>query len=188
MYPVFEKQLAYFCAPALAGIKPASLFSWFKEGHPSPSLLLAQCQAAFAGTDIRLQVLRECPWRCLILVYRQEGLQRQLEQQAVRGLLKEYGYQGDFEQLLQQLQRSFQENCGFPHEIGLFLGYPVEDVLAFTREPGRDCKLCGYWKVYHDPAAARRIFARFDRCRAGVCRRLDQGRSLQELFGCRAAG
>ena len=29
-----------------------------------------------------------------------------------------------------------QENEGFPHEIGLFLGYPPEDVLGFIENKG----------------------------------------------------
>ena len=189
MYQPFEQQIAYFCAPALAGIKPACLFSWFKEGQPSPSLLLAQGRAAFTGTDIRLRVLRECPRCCLVLVYREKVLHRQLAQPAIQSLLAEYGYDAGQspEEMLEQLQRRCEESCGFPHEIGLFLGYPPEDVLAFAQNQGRNCKLCGHWKVYHDIEGAKKAVARFDRCRDGLCRRLDQGRSLQQLFGCRQA-
>ena len=47
----------------------------------------------------------------------------------------------------------------FPHEIGLFLGYPIDDVVAFIANKGRNCLCCGCWKCYTDAEAARRRFA-----------------------------
>ena len=38
----------------------------------------------------------------------------------------------------------------FPHEIGIFLGYPLADVAGFIRNKGRNCKCIGTWKVYGD--------------------------------------
>ena len=60
----------------------------------------------------------------------------------------------------------------FPHEIGLFLGYPPEDVEGFCRYQGQNYKLCGRWKVYGDREAACRRFQRYDHCRDALCRRL----------------
>ena len=45
----------------------------------------------------------------------------------------------------------------FPHEIGLFLGYPPEDVQGFLEN--RLCKCVGCWKVYGDEQAAQNGFA-----------------------------
>ena len=74
------------------------------------------------------------------------------------------------EEMLDALQ--LRLTCGaFPHEIGLFLGYPPEDVEGFRLHRGRDYKLCGCWKVYSDVEGARQCFRRYDRCRAALCRR-----------------
>ena len=70
----------------------------------------------------------------------------------------------------------------FPHEIGLFLDYPVADVVGFARKGGADWKLCGYWKVYHDVEAARERFACFDACRACLCRMLAAGNTISQLL------
>ena len=70
----------------------------------------------------------------------------------------------------------------FPHEIGLFLGYPPADVAGFLRDGGRGCKLCGPWKVYGDAEEAARRFAAFRRCRAALSRRVGQGVSLAQIF------
>ena len=70
----------------------------------------------------------------------------------------------------------------FPHEVGLFLGYPAADVEGFRRNAGRNCKLCGHWKVYGQVEEARRRFLAFDRCREALCRWVAEGRSLEQLF------
>jgi hypothetical protein len=48
---------------------------------------------------------------------------------------------------------------GFPHEIGIFLGYPLADVISFMSDVPQKNIACGYWKVYHRPERAERIFA-----------------------------
>lgn len=87
---------------------------------------------------------------------------------------------------LRHLRRRLLWREGFPHEIGLFLGYPPEDVQGFLADPGGGrCKLCGHWKVYHDVEGARRQFARFDCSREALCSRLRAGMTLSQLFGVR---
>ncbi|MDR2245683.1 MAG: DUF3793 family protein [Treponema sp.] len=53
----------------------------------------------------------------------------------------------------------------FPHEVGIFLGYPVDDVLGFVEHNGQNYKLCGYWKVYGDVELAKACFRQYDECR-----------------------
>ena len=36
----------------------------------------------------------------------------------------------------------------FPHELGLLLGYPAEDVRGFMGIGYKKCLYTGYWKVY----------------------------------------
>ena len=50
----------------------------------------------------------------------------------------------------------------FPHEVGLFLGYPVWDVKGFIEHKGQQYKLCGYWKVYDDVPGALCKFEEYD--------------------------
>ena len=84
----------------------------------------------------------------------------------------------------EQLELLAQRLAGgeFPHEVGLFLGYPPEDVAAFCRHRGRDFKVCGCWKVYCDVEGALRCFRRYRRCREALCRRLEEGKALTQLF------
>ena len=70
-------------------------------------------------------------------------------------------------------------SCGsFPHEIGAFLGYPVGDIRGFISNSGKNCLLCGYWKVYENAEKAQRTFDEYDRCRDILFDRLNHGLSL----------
>ena len=47
-------------------------------------------------------------------------------------------------QRLMLLDIILEEKGAFPHEIGLLLGYPVEDVLGFIRHQGKNYLYTGY--------------------------------------------
>lgn len=179
-----ERALAYHCAPALAGIKAANLIGLARAEYPGLDGALEDYNRAFRRKGVRFSVLCECRGRALVLVYRPELLQRALNRPLARQLLGQAGYPaGDVDELLDVLgDRLGAAQGGFPHEIGLFLDYPPEDVAAFQHYGGKGCKLCGHWKVYHDPDGARRCFRRYDQCREALCSRLSRGISLIRMF------
>lgn len=177
-----ERTLAYHGAPALMGIKPADLIAWGSPESCLGTFFQGYC-GQLAQRGIVLRVLRVGPPRCLLLVYRPERLRARLETPAVRELLEREGYpvDGGLEHMLDALSRRL-EGREFPHEVGLFLGYPPEDVEGFRLHRGRGCKLCGCWKVYSDVERARRCFRRYGLCRAALCRRLEEVGSLIQMF------
>lgn len=174
----FEKKLAFHTAPSLMGIKCASLITLSRsEFDIDGNARRFNRRAAIKG--LRIKVLREectCRERSLILVYNAEKLAKRLSEPETRGLLREYGYTDGMtmEQCLERL--SERTSCDdFPHEIGLFLDYPVEDVRGFVENGGCNYKLCGCWKVYGCVESAKRKFAAYDKCREYLCGRLEQG-------------
>lgn len=180
----FEQTLAFHCAPAMAGIKAADLFSW--AGAPETTReLIRSVSARMESTGICFHVLCFCRGRSLILVYRRSRLEQQLAMEKVRSLLKQDGYPVEWglEAMLEHLARRVLECVNnFPHEVGLFLGYPVEDVEGFRKHGGRDYKFCGLWKVYSDEERARECFRRYSCCRQALCRRVQGGCSLEQVF------
>lgn len=179
-----DRLLAAHCAPTLAGIKPASLVSCQRSRFPQLPRLLEVYGQAFCQKDSYFKILCTCPGRYLLLVYRRTMLERCLAQPEVMKLLEQFGYRREepLEAKLERLGRRAAGQGGFPHEIGLFLGYPAEDVEGFIRYGGEGCKLCGCWKVYGDVEHASRQFARISGvCRACV-RRVERGETLFEVF------
>lgn len=69
----------------------------------------------------------------------------------------------------------------FPHEIGLFLGYPPADVAAFIRNRGKNYAALGLWKSYVDPDHARAVWARYRRCTHAYTRTYGIRGTLKDL-------
>ena len=59
-----------------------------------------------------------------------------------------YRIEDTLQEKLNFLRMRMQIRKSFPHEIGLFLGYPAEDVAGFISHKGHDFCYSGYWKVY----------------------------------------
>ena len=70
---------------------------------------------------------------------------------------------------------------GFPDEIGLFLGYPPEDVQGFMENKAARHKLAGCWKVYGDVDAAQQTFARYKKCTRVYLDQWRRGATLERL-------
>lgn len=87
-----------------------------------------------------------------------------------------------FEKLCARYQKYMKDHLSFPHELGLLLGYPVEDVLGFIRNEGRNYLYCGYWKVYGDVDAARITFDRYNQAKEDAIRLISSGMEIHELL------
>lgn len=137
-----------------------------------------------ARKGLKIRVLCECGQRCLLMLYSQDLLKRLLCDEYRRKLLESFGYARDLstEQCLYRLAARCKLSTEFPHEIGVFLDYPVEDVLGFITHKGSDYKLCGYWKVYGDEEKARCTFRKYDKCRKYLCNRLNEGQDLYKIL------
>ena len=95
--------------------------------------------------------------RALLYLFRMEKLRRELEREKTRAILKTQGYNYETsDEAIEILKSRMGDNGSFPHEVGLFLGYPEEDVRGFMINQGKNCKCCGCWKVYCDECSARK--------------------------------
>jgi len=133
---------------------------------------------------IQMERLWTCPKRELTLVYDRAMLENHLNAPEVWGYLMVQGYPmySDFDVIIRHLKRRMIESGGFPHEIGVFLGYPLVDVLGFIKNNGQNCKLCGYWKVYGDAIEAKDQFDAFTKVRADLCEKIGQGYSIVQAL------
>ena len=174
-----ERDLVFHCAPSLSGLKPADLISW-RCARQGAGAVLARYRALLEGRGVCLRLLRRRGGQYLLLVYRPELLRARLARPEVAQMLARAGYPAGMEAMLRtlSLRLSGEE---FPHEIGLFLSYPPEDVKGFIDNQAGNFKCVGLWKVYGDEARARALFRRYDRCTADYCRCLSAGRRLDDL-------
>lgn len=179
----FSRKLAYHAAPTLLGIKCANLISLSAEDYDIDlQTEVFNHRAAVKGLCCRM--LCHCSKHALLLVYSEHLLAARLADPEVREMLADFGYPMDasVEVCLQRLAGRIGCSGEFPHEIGIFLDYPLEDVRGFIENRGEGFKLCGCWKVYGCEESARRRFARFEKCRAYLCRRLSEGADLYQAL------
>ena len=169
------------CAPTLASLKTGSLFS---SAFSSRAEMLSSVRALnerLQGKGLRVLPMRYRAGIGLIYIYRPGKLSRDLRDADASRLLRDCGYPGGNEnRCIRCLIDRLNARQDFPHEIGLFLGYPPVDVEGFMRHPC-DCKCSGCWKVYGDVDAAQRTFARYRKCSDLYWKLWKSGKSMEYL-------
>lgn len=179
----FERNLVAYCAPTLAGIKTGGLFRVQRCACMDVYGQVGFWDRELSSRGVRLMALNRDQNGALIYAYRPAKLEKDLSSPAVRAFLNDCGYTrpDSTAAALMTLSRRIRARNGFPHEIGLFLSYPLEDVVGFIQHNGRNFTLCGCWKVYGDACYAARCFARYKKCAQIYLRQFEMGWSIKQL-------
>lgn len=174
-----QVQLILQCAPFLKGIKIACILNITEENS-------RELYEILEGTGIKFKILTRNHGKCLVLLYRRESFSRYLKRTDVREFLGSCGYEDvEPEKMLERLskrvcQYSDGEIC-FPHEIGAFLDYPIDDVKCFIEKDGKDSLFSGYWKVYNNPGRAKMIFWAYDKAKTSAVNEYLIGKSIRDI-------
>lgn len=155
-----ELQIALQCAPLITGIKMSNLLI----------VSLAQestVHMAFKGSGISYFRLWRTKDKVAFLLFRRNQMEHYLSNRQVLDILQEAGYKNTaFGSILKTFQERYQayllKKEPFPHEMGLLLGYPVEDVKGFILHRGENYLYSGYWKVYDRVEQKKRLFRRYE--------------------------
>ncbi len=176
-----EEMVIRCCAPTLAAIKTGSLFNCAFESQEDMTQSLRCVNRCILHKGVCAIPLRFRDGKALVYLYRSAMLEKDLNHPLAEEILREYGYpeSGVTERIMFLISR-LRECDHFPHEIGLFLGYPPADVRGFIE--GRPCKCTGLWKVFEsDETEARQYFARCRNCTRAYLQRNHEGWSLSRL-------
>lgn len=160
------------CAEVLVGIKPANLISLVNRARPCGRNLYQLWQRHHKELTVRLAdltfiVMQTRQRALLLLCYNHDQLERHLAHAGIRTLLRKAGYKADAscEALLGELCRRMGRNDSFPHEIGLFIGYPAKDVAAFMGLVKLPFACQGLWKIYGNPEQSLGLAEQYRCCR-----------------------
>lgn len=174
-----QVQLILQCAPFLKGIKIACILNIAEENS-------RELYEILEGTGIKFKILTRTQGKCLVFLYRRESFAEYLKRADVQEFLESYGYEdAEPEKMLKRLskrvcQYSDGEIC-FPHEIGAFLDYPIDDVKCFIEKDGKDSLFSGYWKVYNNPGRAKMIFWAYDKAKTSAVNEYLVGKSIRDI-------
>lgn len=163
-----ETQIALRCAPLIAGLKVSNLLIVLNEQA-------GRVLDIFRHTEIVCFILFRGEDKTAMLLYRFDPLLRDLNQPQAVQILHQCGYkQKSLEELLYEFSSRYAAymhgRAEFPHEIGLFLGYPPEDVDGFIVNGGKNPLYTGYWKVYQNAQEKIRLFQQFDAAKEKMIR------------------
>ena len=189
---MFEQELIEHCSPTLASIKAASLFTYTYKSLKELHVRVTYWNSKMKRKGITFDILSENVGvnKALIYVYRRADLEKILNRDEIRSFLLNHGYLIDdneivggvnCENIILQLKKKFEKLNQFPHEIGIFLGYPIGDVKGFIENHGCNCKCTGYWKVYCNEEEATKTFRKYKKCRDIYMNLWIIGRSVMQL-------
>ena len=177
-----ENYLIEHCSPTLASLKTANLFNYRFESEQALYGYIRTLNSELSLKGVSVAILRNFDNRSLIYFYREKKLQEDLNRPGAAEFLREQGYEAFTpSSAIAKLRQRFIEEGDFPHEIGLFLGYPLGDVVGFIENAGRNSKCSGCWKVYCNECEAVKLFAKFDKCKMVYKRLFYEGKSLLQL-------
>lgn len=175
-----EMQLALQCAPLIVGLR-ISTFLLIADDH------LFRVQQLLKRSGISSFVLCSCSGKSSMLLYRTKELEKYLAKDEVRDFLAGYGYRiGEVKDDLLTFRCrycAYRRGDGiFPHEIGVLLGYPLEDVIGFIINRGQNPLYTGYWKVYADVKAKKELFRMFGLARETLAVLVGNGVGMPEII------
>ncbi len=177
-----DRYIVEHSSPTLAGLKTGSLFQLRLEGGSAEDEF-RELNHALVDKGLRAVPVQRPGSPMLVYLYRPCRLCRDLNRPDSRRILERKGYDcRNADRCVAQLARHFAEDSTFPHEVGLFLGYPPSDVEKFMEDPECGVKCVGCWKAYGNEDEARKIFSKYRKCTEACRRGVECGKTLKQLI------
>ena len=177
-----EELIIRHCSPTLAGLKTGNIFCCEYRSDEQLRKGIRRLNRRLTAKGLRIIPLRIREGHAMIYVYRPSRLKCDLANADAADLLRRSGYSCEAPgRCISCLMSRLGERGEFPHEIGLFLGYPPEDVRGFIENGAKREKHTGFWKVYGDEEKARATFARYNKCIDVYARKYAEGSSIERL-------
>lgn len=178
----FEERIVRFCAPVLTGIKTGGLFNTCELNPRTICQDTVAARKKLSRFDINVRLFFTGAKDPLVYVYRVSALARDLADPDTQAFLTPLGYANfSYQAALSHLAKRLHQYDGFPHEIGLFLSYPLDDVKSFVQFGSKCAKFSGHWCVFHNEEQARECFAAYDNSRSVCLTRYREGQPLEAL-------
>lgn len=169
-----QEKAAEQCAPVIFGVKPSNLLIIDK-------VYAKALKSLIESTGLKARCFDHRSEKQVWFLFREDALWKQLTDPDNRSFMRDYGYTADMdlEDMLGYAARRFRlyknGQINFPHEMGIFLGYPLGDVKGFIRHKGRNCLCTGYWKVYENEQQALETFRLYSKVKKITMDMVQQG-------------
>lgn len=177
-----ENFLLINISQVLSGIKPASTVGLIKSKNNIYEKWIKYGADFIRSINLEFVELRENSDSVILLIYNREALVKNIFHKDIKSFMVKLGYdeKEDINLYIDKLKERYElYHC--PHELGLFLGIPINDVKDFMNCTKKKCLLCGYWKVYNDCNEAKRIFSQYDKVKVHTVSEILKGSDPRNL-------
>ena len=179
----FDELIINHCAPALSGIKIANIFTYQYDSKKELEKEVSSYNDILSFKNIKVSIIKDNANKAIIYVYNEKELENYLLDDEIFEFLENYGYKSkNIHESIDFLKTRMQYAESFPHEIGIFLGYPLIDINGFINNYGKNSLYTGYWKVYHNKNEAIKIFDNYNKCRDFYISTFLNGKDILEIM------
>lgn len=178
-----KKFLVYNSSLVIAGVKPSVTVTIKKTPENTHGNWIKYGRDFLSDINLKSICLREEKNASIILVYNENILKEHILKKENIEFLNKLGYKNEdsINEYVKQLKERYQEfNC--PHELGIFLGIPIDDVKDFMECSSKRCLGCGYWKVYSNYEEAKRVFKNYDEIREKTMKNIMNGTPIDKII------
>ena len=125
--------------------------------------------------------------KAIVYIYRPSALRRDLDTEGARDLLDELGYppRSSPERCISELSVRLRRHKSFPHEIGLFIGYPPEDVRGFIERSRRRLQKRGLLEGIRRCGCCRKVVSQVQKVHRYLYAAAPKGKIGRAAYGCR---
>lgn len=160
----YEKRLVKTISPVINGIKPAEIISLPKKEEDVQGKLKLLTNMYNRCSKIKGEIINYSSKSIKVFIYNEYALKNILHKKNIINFLATCGYSPSYS-LNDYLNKLFAKiSMGqIPDEIGIFLGYPLKDVMGFMGVVNLPLTKVNYWRIYGDANISDKLYDNIQR-------------------------
>ena len=164
---LYIKRILEMLGAVILGSKPAEIIN-VPGSKEDKKIKLSQIEAFFSNCSrITYRIITTHDGGKRVLFINEKSMEKVLVNKRCINFLKFVGYPADYQlnDYMDELVFRLQSE-EFPHEIGVFLGYPLKDVLGFMGYGKNELVEVRNWRIYGDKEISYEVYNNFMRDKA----------------------
>lgn len=178
---LYIKRILEMLGAVILGSKPAEIIN-VPGSKEDKKIKLSKIEAFFSNCSrITYRIITTHDGGKRVLFINEKSMEKVLVNKRCINFLKFVGYSSDYElnDYMDELVFRLQSE-EFPHEIGVFLGYPLKDVLGFMGYWKNELVEVKNWRIYGDKEISYEVYNNFMRDKA-IMKEMIETMNINEL-------
>ena len=178
---IYIKRILEMIGAVILGSKPAEIIN-VPGCNEEKEMKLSQIESFFNHCSrVTYRIITTYDGGKRVLFINEKSMEKVLLNKRCVNFLKFVGYSSEYKlnEYIDELVFRLQSE-EFPHEIGIFLGYPLKDVLGFMGYGNNELVEIRNWRIYGDKEVSYKVYNSFMRDKA-IMKEMLQTMNIIEL-------